>query len=467
MEQHGSESYFVIGEGLLGESGGRSQADRCPPAGDRGDHPAVSLLADRAQGHGQAAERDQSQEDRQPDGRGHRRRGSDPRRLHLPRSVHRPRPHLRQDERHARRQGLAGPARPGALAEPRPRLPLRGRPGRPRVGEVLRGRRPSPEDGKDRRRPDGFAALDGFDLPRGAGTDQRRKAHGDHPRSAKRREPRRRPDPLRDDPLPQPGRRHPARSRAAEPAVRHRPGNRHQALPVDDADATTCRGSAPPASSTTSSRTAARRSRSGCQRPGSDDADRVLRRRFRLGHSMVRAVYNWNKVFDDASGSPGALEYLFEFSALGGDLGGETRLPQHLDRRLSPPLRLRRGRTSRASWCQPNKFNRAMRIDTSIVDPLRHLPPSIVAGPDSMPFNDPDRNLAFRNLTRANMVTLATGQQMASFLTGQGRHADEAHERPDSRRPGRRQARRADRRTSARRWSRTPRFGSTSSARRN
>jgi hypothetical protein len=37
-----------------------------------------------------------------------------------------------------------------------------------------------------------------------------------------------------------------------------------------------------------------------------------------------------------------------------------------------------------------------------------------------MQFNDPERNLAFRNLTRANMVTLATGQQMANFLTGKG-----------------------------------------------
>jgi hypothetical protein len=61
-----------------------------------------------------------------------------------------------------------------------------------------------------------------------------------------------------------------------------------------------------------------------------------------------------------------------------------------------------------------------MRIDTSVVGPLRNLPPSIVAGPANMNFNDPERNLAFRNLTRANMVTLATGQQMASFLTGKG-----------------------------------------------
>jgi hypothetical protein len=44
---------------------------------------------------------------------------------------------------------------------------------------------------------------------------------------------------------------------------------------------------------------------------------------FRLGHAMVRANYNWNKIFDNGAGS---LEFLFIFSATGGDLGGDTRL---------------------------------------------------------------------------------------------------------------------------------------------
>jgi hypothetical protein len=45
---------------------------------------------------------------------------------------------------------------------------------------------------------------------------------------------------------------------------------------------------------------------------------------FRLGHSMIRSAYNWNKVFDDGAGS---LDLLFTFSSTSGDLGGETRLP--------------------------------------------------------------------------------------------------------------------------------------------
>jgi len=137
---------------------------------------------------------------------------------------------------------------------------------------------------------------------------------------------------------------------------------------------------------------------------------------FRLGHSMVRRAYNWNKVFDDHTGT---LDYLFIFSGLGGDLGGETRL---ISTWIADFRRLYDfGEANKPTLEVPaNKFNRAMRIDTSIVDPLRHLPPSTFEGDPSMGFNDPERNLAFRNLTRANMCTLATGQQMANFLKNNG-----------------------------------------------
>ena len=42
---------------------------------------------------------------------------------------------------------------------------------------------------------------------------------------------------------------------------------------------------------------------------------------YRLGHSMVRAAYNWNKNFDDGAGT---LELLFHFTGTSGDLGGRT-----------------------------------------------------------------------------------------------------------------------------------------------
>jgi hypothetical protein len=137
---------------------------------------------------------------------------------------------------------------------------------------------------------------------------------------------------------------------------------------------------------------------------------------FRLGHAMVRANYNWNKIFDNGAGS---LEFLFIFSATGGDLGGDTRLASIW---IADFRRLYDfGEANKPGLTVPaSKFNRAMRIDTRIVDPLQHLPPQTVGLPGNTGFNDVRRNLAFRNLTRAKMVKLATGQQMWSFLRNNG-----------------------------------------------
>ncbi|HEY6570564.1 MAG TPA: peroxidase family protein, partial [Candidatus Limnocylindrales bacterium] len=136
---------------------------------------------------------------------------------------------------------------------------------------------------------------------------------------------------------------------------------------------------------------------------------------FRLGHSMVRPTYNWNREF---SGSNGLLEYMFDFSGLGGTLGGEVRL-------ITSWVADFRRMYDFAAGGHPNlepatNVNRARRIDTRVTDPLGHLPPSTFGGPGSIPFNDLRRNLAFRNLTRGVMVKLASGQQMAAKLNGLG-----------------------------------------------
>jgi heme peroxidase len=137
---------------------------------------------------------------------------------------------------------------------------------------------------------------------------------------------------------------------------------------------------------------------------------------FRLGHAMVRSRYNWNAVFDNGGGT---LDLLFTFSALGGNLGGDTRLASIW---IADFRRLYDfGDANKPNLTVPAaKFNRAMRIDTTIVDPLQHLPPGAIGLPGSTGFNDPRRNLAFRNLARAKMLKLATGQQMASFLKSKG-----------------------------------------------
>jgi hypothetical protein len=137
---------------------------------------------------------------------------------------------------------------------------------------------------------------------------------------------------------------------------------------------------------------------------------------FRLGHAMVRAAYNWNKIFDNGGGT---LDLLFTFSATGGNLGFDTRLASIW---IADFRRLYDfGEANKPALTVPaSKFNRAMRIDTRMVDPLQHLPPQTIGLPNNAGFNDVRRNLAFRNLTRAKMVKLATGQQMATFLKNKG-----------------------------------------------
>jgi hypothetical protein len=128
---------------------------------------------------------------------------------------------------------------------------------------------------------------------------------------------------------------------------------------------------------------------------------------FRLGHSMIRRAYNWNRIFDDGFGT---LFLLFVFSAGSGDLGGELRLPSTWIADFRRLYDFNEAGKPDLAVPAP-KFNRAMRIDTSLATPLETLP--------GFPAGD-EANLAFRNLTRARMVRLATGQQMATFLKGKG-----------------------------------------------
>ena len=136
---------------------------------------------------------------------------------------------------------------------------------------------------------------------------------------------------------------------------------------------------------------------------------------FRLGHSMIRRAYDWNAEFPDGLGT---LDFLFTFSGTGGDLGGGLRLPSNW---IADFRRLYDfGEAGRADLKVPEaQFNRAMRIDTTLVNPLKNLPTGSFGGP-SVARNDPIANLAFRNLTRAKMLRLASGQKMVAHLRSRG-----------------------------------------------
>ncbi|MDQ0511991.1 peroxidase family protein [Ancylobacter amanitiformis] len=144
---------------------------------------------------------------------------------------------------------------------------------------------------------------------------------------------------------------------------------------------------------------------------------------YRLGHSMIRERYEWNRVFNSGA-VPATLGLMFQFSGTSGTLspdsvegdpesGSFERLPTNwiVDMRRLFDF----GVTGRPELTVTgDQFNVIRRIDTSIVDPLRTLPPGSFG--DEKVDAPIERNLAFRNLMRANMVELASGQQMASLF---------------------------------------------------
>lgn len=146
---------------------------------------------------------------------------------------------------------------------------------------------------------------------------------------------------------------------------------------------------------------------------------------YRLGHSMIRGAYQWNRVFNSGAGRIATLNLLFTFSGTSGILspdgnlsdpesGSFERLPTNWIadfRRLYDFAEAGRNDLT----VPAEDFNVAKNLDTLLVDPLKQLPLGSFGGRGTTP--PPQQlNLAFRNLTRAEMVQLATGQQMAEMM---------------------------------------------------
>ena len=151
---------------------------------------------------------------------------------------------------------------------------------------------------------------------------------------------------------------------------------------------------------------------------------------YRLGHSMVRKGYEWNRVFRDGGpGGQAGLFLLFVFTGLNGNFNPGAQLRDLDDPNSGTLDRLptnwiadfRRlydftAAGNPALVAPGGELNLAERIDTLLVDPLAALPSGSFGGRGTGPIEEAalQRNLAFRNLTRANMVKLASGQELAA-----------------------------------------------------
>jgi Animal haem peroxidase len=151
---------------------------------------------------------------------------------------------------------------------------------------------------------------------------------------------------------------------------------------------------------------------------------------YRLGHSMIRDAYHWNRVFNGTGGPGGiaTLLLLFTFTGVSGNFDPTSGIPELDDPNSGTVDRLptnwiadfRRlydfAEAGRPDLAPPaGGGNVTKRIDTRLVDPLAQLPAGTFGGRGTT-IPDIQRNLAFRNLTRATMVSLASGQQMAELL---------------------------------------------------
>ncbi len=119
---------------------------------------------------------------------------------------------------------------------------------------------------------------------------------------------------------------------------------------------------------------------------------------YRLGHSMVREVYNHNRVFSDEPGAltPATLFLLFQFTGSGG-LGGQATLPTNwvIDWRRFHEVD------------DSGLLNHTRRLDTKLGPMLHTLPGTTPNQPPS---------LAVRNLLRGSRVGLPTGQAVAQEI---------------------------------------------------
>lgn len=134
---------------------------------------------------------------------------------------------------------------------------------------------------------------------------------------------------------------------------------------------------------------------------------------FRLGHSMVRPSYDWNRVFNDG-GIPATFALLFEFSGVSGTRGpndppflGKPTLPSNW---IVDWTRLYDFQGTLGST--PNAFQNTRKLDVNLAMDLKQLPE--FEQMQNVPA--PLLSLSTRNLLRGRQMSLPSGQATAHHL---------------------------------------------------
>lgn len=152
---------------------------------------------------------------------------------------------------------------------------------------------------------------------------------------------------------------------------------------------------------------------------------------YRLGHSMVREVYSYNRVFRQGGITAATLDLLFKFSGLSGQIIGDTVPPGvPLPQPVLPSnwiIDWRRFFDFKTPVGTPKfELNLTRKLDPFIT-PQLHTLPGFPQGKES--------NLAFRNLRRGVQMGLPSGQDVAKLMSKSVKFApltpDEIAQGPD------------------------------------
>jgi hypothetical protein len=141
---------------------------------------------------------------------------------------------------------------------------------------------------------------------------------------------------------------------------------------------------------------------------------------FRLGHSLLRDRYDWNRVFQQTGADARGAAILFDLFALTGHNGRMQRIGKRLpsnwiiDWRRFFDFRGFEGVSGFEDITNYPEPNKTKRIDTSLSFALKILPGFLTKIPKQY------RLLPVLNLIRAKMVGLPTGQALAGALRERG-----------------------------------------------
>jgi hypothetical protein len=143
---------------------------------------------------------------------------------------------------------------------------------------------------------------------------------------------------------------------------------------------------------------------------------------YRLGHSMVRQVYDHNRVFNTGA-IPATLGLLFFFTGKSGGIVGDLAATAEMKAIFGPPPPPGTQVTLPSNWIIDWRrfYDFGVPLPAGItVNHARKLDPFIVAALHTLPGEDPTKekqlNLAFRNLRRGVILGLPSGQDIAKAM---------------------------------------------------